>query len=126
MKKLLIALLVLFISCESKQVVEESVEIKDGVNVDSIIEHSKMTYDSAIVVQKKSDAVTKKAIVHAAEVLQAQKLENLQLKSISKVVTEKIVYKTDTVYIETKKNFWGKEKSKITTVSDSSVKCRFN
>jgi hypothetical protein len=37
------------------------------------------------------------------------------------VSTEKIIYKIDTVYIETKKNFWGKEKTKTSVKSDSSV-----
>ena len=31
----------------------------------------------------------------------------------------KTVYKIDTVYIETKKNFWGKEKTNTTIKSDS-------
>ena len=37
------------------------------------------------------------------------------------IATEKIVYKIDTVYIETKKNFWGKEKTNTTIKSDSVV-----
>lgn len=121
MKKLLIICTVLFISCK-QQKVEQVIEIKDTINVDSIVERSKKIYDSAIVIQKKSDVATKKVIIRAAQTIQAQKLENLQLKTISKIVTEKIIYKTDTVYIETKKNFWGKEKSKVRVVSDSTTK----
>ena len=36
-----------------------------------------------------------------------------------RAVKEVVIH--DTVYIETKKNFWGKEKKKITTSSDSST-----
>jgi hypothetical protein len=37
------------------------------------------------------------------------------------LATEKIIYKIDTVYIETKKNFWGKEKTNTVVKSDSSI-----
>ena len=44
----------------------------------------------------------------------------VRIKSAVKIqTTEKIVH--DTVYIETKKSFWGKTKTNITTKSDSSV-----
>ena len=44
----------------------------------------------------------------------------VRIKSAVKVqTTEKIIH--DTVYIETKKSFWGRTKTNITTKSDSSI-----
>jgi len=43
-----------------------------------------------------------------------------KIKAATKTITvEKVI--RDTVYIETKKSFWGKTKKSITTTSDSSV-----
>lgn len=46
------------------------------------------------------------------------KVYQTQSKTV-RAVKEVII--RDTVYIETKKNFWGKEKKKVTTSSDSST-----
>jgi hypothetical protein len=49
------------------------------------------------------------------------KTEKLTLENKLKVVSEKIIYRIDTVFIETQKNFWGKKKTVTTVNSDSSI-----
>lgn len=49
------------------------------------------------------------------ELVRVYRTQNKLVKTVKQVVIH------DTVYIETKKNFWGKEKKKVTTSSDSST-----
>jgi hypothetical protein len=123
MKRILFILGLFFVSCND---LETSQEIIDGV--DSVLirsEQSLMTSDS---IHKKSDSTTKDAVVKVIKdfkylktEIEKYKTERIQLMSIQNLSTEKIVYRIDTVYIETKKNFWGKEKTSTSVKSDSST-----
>jgi hypothetical protein len=109
-------------SCNSD--VEEIV--LDPLVLDSVIENSKIGLDSAAIVSVKSDSVTKEKVTKVINNIQyltreVEKYKEIELTLRKTVATEKIIYKTDTVFIEKKKNFWGKEKTNTTVKSDSVV-----
>jgi hypothetical protein len=111
------------VSCTSKK--PEAVT-EEPSKADSILEISRDHFDSAVVVSKKSDSAASKTIYKIIKeigfltnvVEKYKQVEQLKKQTLS---SERIVYITDTVYIETKKNFWGKEKVKTSVKSDSSV-----
>lgn len=121
MKKILLLSILLLLGCsrEPRQVNEKKI-----AEVDSILDHSYKTLDTVQVIEHKSDSVTKETIVKVIKEIKVLNNEIEKYKEVSKVKTvaaEKIVYRIDTVYIETKKNFWGREKTNTTVKSDSSV-----
>ena len=122
MKKLLPIFILFLISCKSD--VEEIV--LEPLVLDSVIENSKIGLDSAAIVSVKSDSVTKEKVTKVINNIQyltreVEKYKEIELTLRKTVATEKIIYKTDTVFIEKKKNFWGKEKTNTTVKSDSVV-----
>lgn len=123
MKKLLLIITLFLFSCKS-QVEEVTVEV---TATDSLLEKSKKGLDSAVVINHKSDSAAKKTIIKVIKDVKylnkvVDQYKQIQALTKETVVTEKIIYKIDTVYIETKKNFWGKEKTSTTVKSDSTVK----
>lgn len=89
---------------------------------DSVLAKSQMNLDTATIVQKKSDSVTHKAVEKKAkEIRFLKRLITVFKKERAEVVTEKVIYKIDTVFIETEKNFWGKKKTKTSVKSDSTI-----
>ena len=123
MNKLLLLLSVLFLfSCKSKKyevVVDEKI-----IEADNVLENSQKHFDTAIVVYQQSDSVAKEKVVQIVKEISYLNVEVEKYKDVLKnrtVASEKIVYKIDTVYIETKKNFWGKEKTNTTIKSDSLI-----
>lgn len=122
MKKLLPIFILFLMSCNSD--VEEIV--LEPLVLDSVIENSKIGLDSAAIVSVKSDSVTKEKVTKVINNIQyltreVEKYKEIELTLRKTVATEKIIYKTDTVFIEKKKNFWGKEKTNTTVKSDSVV-----
>jgi hypothetical protein len=123
MKKLVLILGLFLFSCNNQ---EEFVV--EPVEVDSVLIKSQQNLVTSDSVQKKSDSTTKEQVIKVIrdfkiltnEVMK-YKTERVQLMSLQNVSTEKIIYKIDTVYIETKKNFWGKEKTSTSVKSDSST-----
>jgi ABC-type phosphate/phosphonate transport system substrate-binding protein len=115
MKGLFFFCILFVLGCSSESAV--NVESKKIEEVDSVIAHSERVVVESFVVTEKVDSVVKHDIVQFFDELQQAKEEVKSLKSIQKI--EKV--RIDTVYIETKKNFWGKEKTKTTVVSDSIV-----
>lgn len=90
--------------------------------VDSIIMQSQQHLGTAEIVQKKSDSITHEVV--EKKVKEIHFLQNLIEKyntERTELSKEKIVYKIDTVFIETEKNFWGRKKMKMSVKSDSSV-----
>jgi hypothetical protein len=85
---------------------------KDTTSVDYIIAKSKANTNKAEICFRKTDSTTSKIIERK---VQERQLLNRLVKNI------KTIIKTDTVYVETSKNFWGKTKTKIKTVSDSVI-----
>jgi hypothetical protein len=123
MKKILFILSLFFISCND---LETSQKIIDGV--DSVLIRSEQSLMTSDLIHKKSDSTTKDAVVRVIKdfkylktEIEKYKTERIQLMSIQNLSTEKIIYRIDTVYIETKKNFWGKEKTSTSVKSDSST-----
>ena len=112
-------------SCNENKTNEtiETISITDSVLINS--QQHLVTSDS---IQKKSDSTTKEQVIKVIRDFQIltneitkYKTERLILMNQLQLTTEKIVYRIDTVYIETKKNFWGKEKTQTSVKSDSTV-----
>ena len=92
---------------------------------DSIIVKSSKNILVSDTVQKKSDLATEKKVArvvteirYLTKYVDRLKIEKLELVKELKLSKENV--RVDTVYIETKKNFWGKEKTTVNTKSDSS------
>ena len=122
MKRVILIASLFIISCTSKPK-ETTIETQA---IDSVIQKSQHDLDSAEIISNKSDSVTKQTVtkvIHNIKLLTKEIERHKQIELLLKqtVATEKIVYKIDTVYIETKKNFWGKEKTNTTIKSDSLV-----
>lgn len=115
MKKVLLICALVIAGCSSEKTVE-TIEAKIA-EADSVIAHSQEVVEQAFVVNERTDSIVKEDVAKAVSNINAMTLEVQSLKAIQKI--EKI--RIDTVYIETKRNFWGKEKTKTTVVSDSIV-----
>jgi len=120
MKKIIPLVILLLISCNKK-------EIKPTLptnNVDSIISNSSRNIEISNAVQKTSDSATEKKVIKIVKEIQyltnfveVLKLEKSSLLRELKVSKENV--RIDTIFIETKKNFWGKEKTTINIKTDS-------
>jgi hypothetical protein len=123
MKKSILIIGLFLFSCINT---EESVVVP--VEIDSVLIKSQQNLVTSDSVQKKSDSTTKEQVIKVIrdfkiltnEVMK-YKTERVQLMSLQNVVTEKIIYKIDTVYIEVEKNFWGRKKTTTSIKSDSSI-----
>jgi hypothetical protein len=122
MKKSLLIIGLFLFSCNNP---EESVV--SPVEVDSVLVKSQQNLVTSDSIQKKSDSTTKEQVtkvIREFKILTNEverfKTEKIQLMSLQKVNSEKIIYKIDTVYIEVEKNFWGKKKVTTSIKSDSS------
>ncbi len=123
MKKIFLILSLFFFSCSNNEPVEPIVDEMDSVLINS--QQHLVTSDS---IQKKSDSTTKEQVIkvirefkYLTNEVEKFKTEKIQLMNVQNMVTEKIIYRIDTVYIETKKNFWGKEKTSTSIKSDSTT-----
>lgn len=102
----------LIISCTSPNPQIENTYEK----IDSAIQSSKISIVRSDSVNRENE---KSVAQKVEQTLQKIKILKQEVE-IAKTMT-KTVYRIDTVYIETKKNFWGKEKTDITVTSDSTV-----
>lgn len=109
-------------SCSNSEVEPEIIE------VDSVLLNSEQHLITSDSIQKKSDSTTKAQVIkvirefkYLTNEVEKFKTERVQLMNVQNLTTEKIIYRIDTVYIETKKNFWGKEKTSTSVKSDSST-----
>jgi hypothetical protein len=123
MKRISLIAILFILSCKNKN---PEVITEQPSKIDSIIEKSKNNFEAAALVSNKSDSATNKTIYKIIKEIgylttEVNNYKKINLMSKEVVSTEKIIYKIDTVYIETKKNFWGKEKTKTSVKSDSSV-----
>jgi hypothetical protein len=121
MKKLLFALAILSIGCSNEQV---SVEVPSTADI--ALQKSVESVASAHQVSVKSDIATKKQITKVVFKIkyltnEIVKFKTERLTLINQLSTVKEKVRIDTVYIEKKKNFWGKEKTNTTVKSDSLV-----
>ena len=121
MKKVLLLSFLFLFSCKNQE--QEVVDVKE-TEVDTVLENSQKHFDTAMAVYHQSDSVAKEKVIQIVKEISYLNVEVEKYKDVLKnrtVASEKIVYKIDTVYIETKKNFWGKEKTNTTIKSDSLV-----
>jgi regulator of replication initiation timing len=121
MKKLLLLSFLFLFSCKNQ---DKEVITKQMIEVDNILESSQKHFDTAVVVYKQSDSIAKQQVVKIVKEISYLNTEVEKYKEVlskQTIASEKIVYKIDTVYIETKKNFWGKEKTNTTVKSDSVI-----
>jgi hypothetical protein len=121
MKKLLFALVILSIGCSNEQV---SVEVPSTADI--ALQKSVESVASAHQISIKSDVATKKQITKVVFKIKYLTNEIIKFKTerltlINQLSTVKEKVRIDTVYIEKKKNFWGKEKTSTTVKSDSLV-----
>jgi hypothetical protein len=116
MRNIILFTVFLLISCGNKEdnkIKNESTVIADSAIVNS--QNNIMVYDT---VQKKSDSITHEKVVKV--ITDIKYLTNIVEKlKIEKLELLKQNVRIDTVFIETKKSFWGREKKTITTKSDS-------
>jgi hypothetical protein len=124
MKKLqTLILFSLLVSCSQKIENENTQQALDTLILNS--EKHLLTVDT---LGKKTDSITKDKVIkivteikYLNKEVEKFKTEKLTLENKLKVVSEKIIYRIDTVFIETQKNFWGKKKTVTTVNSDSSI-----
>jgi hypothetical protein len=121
MKKLLFVLAILSIGCSNEQVLVDTPS-----TADIALQKSAESVASAHRVSVKSDIATKKQITKVVFKIRYLTNEIIKFKTerltlINQLSTVKEKVRIDTVYIEKKKNFWGKEKTSTTVKSDSLV-----
>lgn len=115
MKKVLLICALVIAGCSSEKTVETT-EAKIA-EADSVIAHSQEVVEQAFIVNERADSIVREDVAKVVDEIKAMNLEVQSLRAVQKI--EKV--RIDTVYIETKRNFWGKEKTKTTVVSDSTV-----
>ena len=121
MKKLLLISLLFLFSCSNQKTEEINKEI---IEIDTVLENSQKHFDTAITIYQQSDSAAKEKVTKIVKEISYLNNEVEKYKEVlnkQTITTEKLIYKIDTVYIETKKNFWGKEKTNTTIKSDSIV-----
>ena len=121
MKKLLLISVLFLFSCKNQK---QEIITKQMIEIDNILETSQKHFDTAVIVYQQSDSAAKQQVIKIVKEISYLNTEVEKYKDVLKnqtIATEKVVYKVDTVYIETKKNFWGKEKTNTTIKSDSVI-----
>jgi hypothetical protein len=111
------------VSCSSLEQNELPIE-----PLDSVLIHSQEHLLQSDSIQTKSDSVTKDYVVKVVKEIQFLnkevekfKTERFLLEKNLTLVSQKVITRVDTVFIEVEKNFWGKKKTKTTVSSDSSI-----
>jgi len=109
----------LIVGCNSPQIKNEN----NYEKVDSIIRSSEIDIVRSDSVNRKSEKAIVEKVKNTVNKIESLKEEVSVLKEEVKTakMAVKTVYKIDTVYIETKKNFWGKSKTNTTTKYDSTT-----
>ena len=125
MKKLQTLLLLSFLFSCSQNMENENLEQQV---VDTLLLNSEKNLMTVDTLDKKTDSITKDKVVKIVteikflnKEVEKFRTEKLTLENKLKVVSEKVIYRIDTVFIETQKNFWGKKKTITSVNSDSLV-----
>lgn len=121
MKKFILFIVFLLVSCVNK---ENDSNINTNNPVDSTIIRSVNNIKISDTIQRKSDSITKEKVIKVITNIKyltntVEKLRFEKLLLSKELTVSKQNVRIDTVFIETKKSFWGKEKKTITTKSDS-------
>lgn len=124
MKKFILFLFVLFVSCNNSEI-KSTVTVNDK-KIDSLLINSGKNLQSADTIQKKSDSTTKLKVVkvitqikYLTKEVEKFKTERITLMNQLRLAKESVIIRIDTVFVETKKNFWGKEKTSVNTKSET-------
>lgn len=112
----------LLISCGNKENYETMSTSSN--EVDSTIIKSNNNIKISDTIQRKSDSITQEKVIkvitnikYLTNTVEKLKVEKLLLSRELTVSKQNV--RIDTIFVETKKSFWGKEKKTITTKSDS-------
>jgi hypothetical protein len=124
MKKFILFLFVLFVSCNNSET-DPTVTLNDK-KIDSLLVNSGKNLQSADTIQKKSDSTTKLKVVkvitqikYLTKEVEKFRTERITLMNQLRLAKESVIIRIDTVFVETKKNFWGKEKTSVNTKSET-------
>ena len=120
MKYLLIFCLIL-IGCVPKKIEIDETAYKMMI-IDSAIIKSKENLSILDSTNKSTDTLISLKVKSAAKKMMdlEKQIESYNFEKKQFLTVEKVVYRVDTIYIETKKNFWGKEKTTKSLKEDSS------
>lgn len=124
MKKYITLLFLIIASCNSPKKDLQSSDINN--TLDSVLIKSNKNMKVADTVQRKSDSSTKVKVLkvvtqikYLTKEVEKFKTERISLMNELKLSKENVIVRVDTVFIETKKNFWGKEKTSVNTKSET-------
>jgi hypothetical protein len=121
MKKL-IPLIIFLLSCNENKIEEKSISTISPT--DSVLLKSSEHLKMSDTLQKKLDSTTQKEVKRVVKQIQffTNEIEKYKIEKITllrELNVAKMIVRVDTVFIETKKNFWGKEKTNTIIKSDS-------
>ena len=109
----------LLVSCSNKET-DKSLKINNSI--DSTIIKSVNNIKISDTIQRKCDSITEEKVVkvitdikYLTNTVEKLKIEKSQLTKELKISKQNV--RIDTVFVETRKSFWGKEKKTITTKS---------
>lgn len=124
MKKFLVPVFLFFLSCSQ----QSENNFNSDIMSDTLLITSQKNLEKADTVYQKSDSLTVgkvnniiKEIIYLNHEVEKFRTEKLTLEKQLMVTSEKVIYRIDTVFIETQKNFWGKTKTKTSVNSDSTI-----
>lgn len=112
----------MIVSCSSPN--KEIITVDDQMAlIDSAIYVSQQRLVILDSTSKNTDSIITSKVKNTVDKMTAleQEIEGYKIERLQLVSSEKINYRVDTVYIETKKNFWGREKTSTTIKSDSVI-----
>ena len=112
----------MIVSCSSPN--KEIITVDDQMAlIDSAIYVSQQRLVILDSTSKNTDSIITSKVKNTVDKMTAleQEIEGYKIERLQLVSSEKINYRVDTIYIETKKNFWGREKTSTTIKSDSVI-----
>jgi hypothetical protein len=115
-------LILMIVSCSSPN--KEIITVDDQMAlIDSAIYVSQQRLVILDSTSKNTDSIITSKVKNTVDKMTAleQEIEGYKIERLQLVSSEKINYRVDTIYIETKKNFWGREKTSTTIKSDSVI-----
>lgn len=118
MKVLYSIILLTLVGCSSAPTVE--IKHNEYAKIDSAIQRSKSNLLKSDSVYRQSEKIISQKVKQTIGKIEQLKQEIVIAKSNAAIV--KTIVKTDTIYIEKKKSFWGKEKVTTSIKSDISEK----
>lgn len=123
MKKVFFILGLFILSCNTSEI-----EQHKSNQTDSVLFKNQKNLIQSDSIQKKSDSTTQKKVIKIVKQItfltkevEKYKIERIFLIRELNVAKENVKVRVDTVFVEIKKNFWGKERTNIKVKTDSLV-----